>query len=368
MRLSRDHDDERAAGPPRALINFAPEGAQLLDARGTIDHLIAAGLMSTERLVREGVTVTDKSSRCRTFVVRSGTSGYVVKQGTNSETVQSVHNEAEAYSRLDGLRESVPIPRLYSFHDGCLVTECVPGTTLADSINRDPGVHAGRAADVAGVLARLHRSAGDLPTIPPARPSPVFLLVSPPLTAFQFHSHGTHQLTRLVQADKALVAGLLLLYSRWRAGHQIHNDLRPENIIVTPDGDLVVIDWELAGRGDPLWDLGALVAEHVIAFLEDADTWTRPPDQRTAASADRLGKLHTVVRHVFDAYQDGTKTLLQPAELVQWVAGRMILTTMERCSTAPAVSAACRHLLQVAANIFRRPEAGAHIFLGVRQP
>ena len=352
----------------RTLIDFAPEGAQLLDARGTVKHLIGEGLMSNDLLVRKGVTVTDRSSRCRTFVVRTGASGFVVKQGTNSETVQTVSNEADTYRRLDDLGGSVPVPRLRSFQDGCLVTEWVPGTTLADSVNRDRGVHAGRAADVAAILARLHRDAGDLPAMPPARPSPVFLLVSPPLTAFQFLSHGSHQLTRLVQASKALTAGLLLLYSRWQTDHHIHNDLRPENIITTPGGDLVVIDWEMAGRGDPLWDLGALVAEHVIAFLEDADTWTLPPDRRPAASADRLGELHTVVRRILDAYQDGTGTLVQPAELVQWVAGRMVLTTMERCATAPSVSAACRHLLQVAANIFQRPEAGAQVFLGVRQP
>ncbi|WP_306209963.1 aminoglycoside phosphotransferase family protein [Actinoplanes sp. RD1] len=347
----------------RALIDFAPGGAQLLDARGTVDHLVARGLISAETLVSAGVTVTDRSSRCRTYVVRTGPSGFVVKQGTNSETVQSVRDEAATYSRLGSV---VPVPCLRSFRDGCLVTDWVPGSTLAGSIERDPRAHAARAPELAGILARLHGSGPDPSTLPPARPSAVFLLARPPLAAFQFHSHGSHLLTRLIQADEMLTAGLLSLSSRWRASSQIHNDVRPENIIETPGGGLVVIDWELAGRGDPRWDLGALVAGHVIAFLEDADVWARPAADRHRA--DRLGALHAVVRRVLDAYQEGGGCVVPPVDLVQWVAGRMVLTTMERCSAAPSVSAACRHLLQVAANLFRRPEAGAQIFLGVRQP
>lgn len=351
----------------KALIDFTPEGAQLLDAVGTIDHLIATGALSSEQLVRDGVTVTDKSSRCRTFIVKTGASGFVLKQGTNSETVQSVSNEAGTYLRLAAVNGAVPMPRMFSFEDECLVTEFVPGSTLAESINQDRRVHAERAADVAAVLAALHRSKVDPLSVPPARPSPVFLLVNPPLIAFQFHSQGSHQLTRLVQSDEALTAGLRLLYSRWRHSHMIHNDVRPENLIETPGSYLVVIDWELAGLGDPLWDVAALVAEHMIAFLEDAGTWTLPVGQRSAASAEKLGKLRRTSWRILETYQAGTAEEVHPAELIQWVAGRMVLTTMERCTSASAVPASCRHLLQVAANLFKRPEAGAQIFLGAKQ-
>ena len=170
--------------------------------------------------------------------------------------------------------------------------------------------------------------------------------------------------TRLVQSDPALMAGLQLLRSRWRLSHVIHNDVRPENLIVRPDSSLVAIDWELAGLGEPLWDLGGLVAEHLVAFLEDGATWARAGDRRAAASADSLGRLHRTTRRILEVYQADAAMNVHPVELVQWVAARLALTAMERCTAASAVPASCRHLLQVAANLFRRPEAGARIFLG----
>jgi thiamine kinase-like enzyme len=296
--------------------------------------------------------------------VKSASSGFVVKQGTNSETIKSVNNEAEACRLLTRTNPVVPVPEVLSFADGRLVSEYVPGETLSESINRDRAVHAERAGDVAAILAALHRTEVDQLSVAEARPSPVFFLATPPLTAFQFHSQGSHQLTRLVQSDPALMAGLQLLHSRWRLSHVIHNDVRPENLIVRPDSGLVVIDWELAGLGEPLWDLGGLVAEHLVAFLEDGDTWTRASDQRAAASADSLGRLHRTAHRILEVYQAHAAMNVHPVELVQWVAARLVLTAMERCTAASAVPASCRHLLQLAANLFRRPEAGARIFLG----
>ncbi|ALE76976.1 hypothetical protein FRP1_30090 (plasmid) [Pseudonocardia sp. EC080625-04] len=296
--------------------------------------------------------------------MRSGTAGFVLKQGTNSETIYSVANEAEIYRVLAERNPAVPMPRLHSFTSGRLVVECVDGASLFERITQDRTVRAGRAADVASVLARLHRSeVGPEPVIP-ARPSPALLIADPPLSAFQYHTHGAHQLTRLIQSNEHLSAGLRQLYTRWSNSTLIHNDVRPENVIERPDTELVLIDWELAGMGDPRWDLSALVTEHLIDFLEDAETWTSPKDRRADVSAGKLGDLHRVGREILDRYRADGGPDVHPADLMQWIAGRLVLTTMERCATVAAVTAGCRHLLQVAANLFRRPEAGARIFLG----
>ena len=41
-----------------------------------------------------------------------------------------------------------------------------------------------------------------------------------------------------------------------------HNDLVAENVLETPDGELLLIDWEYAGMGDPFFDLAIVVCHH----------------------------------------------------------------------------------------------------------
>jgi aminoglycoside phosphotransferase (APT) family kinase protein len=62
--------------------------------------------------------------------------------------------------------------------------------------------------------------------------------------------------------------------SRWRPG-LIHGDYHPANVMISPDGPEVaaVVDWELAAIGDPLLDLGHLLA-----------TWPDPAAGATAAT------------------------------------------------------------------------------------
>jgi thiamine kinase len=43
-----------------------------------------------------------------------------------------------------------------------------------------------------------------------------------------------------------------------------HNDLVAENVLETTDGELLVIDWEYAGMGDPFFDLAVVVRHHAL--------------------------------------------------------------------------------------------------------
>jgi Ser/Thr protein kinase RdoA (MazF antagonist) len=45
----------------------------------------------------------------------------------------------------------------------------------------------------------------------------------------------------------------------------IHQDISPSNIVVTPDGRLVAIDWDAAAPGTRLWDIAH--AAHAFAPL-----------------------------------------------------------------------------------------------------
>ena len=73
-------------------------------------------------------------------------------------------------------------------------------------------------------------------------------------------------LMRTIVADGALNALLREGLQTYRARCVIHGDLRSENWLRdcrSPRRELRLLDWEIAGAGDPLWDLGSLLAETV---------------------------------------------------------------------------------------------------------
>lgn len=57
------------------------------------------------------------------------------------------------------------------------------------------------------------------------------------------------------------------LYSkiRWTA---CHNDLVKENILLSPDNKIYLIDWEYSGMNDPLWDIASFILENDLNIVE----------------------------------------------------------------------------------------------------
>jgi thiamine kinase len=103
---------------------------------------------------------------------------------------------------------------------------------------------------LAGVLRRLHR----LP--------PVGLPFDVAGAARRYAAQlATPQASML--AERA--AGLLTEIGRQGGAAALcHNDLVAENVLETPQGDLLLIDWEYAAVGDPYFDLAVVVRHHQL--------------------------------------------------------------------------------------------------------
>lgn len=52
--------------------------------------------------------------------------------------------------------------------------------------------------------------------------------------------------------------------------HLCHMDPTPANWVLKPDKGLVLLDWEYAGLGNPLWDLAALLNEATLNAAEES--------------------------------------------------------------------------------------------------
>jgi hypothetical protein len=121
-------------------------------------------------------------------------------------------------------------------------------------------------------VGAVHRATAGLP-LPPARPPLVLHVLRPgertdAATVGLDLAEATRALIALLRAQPALMAAAARV--RTPAGRAlVHHDLKWDNIAVAPGPFPVLVDWELAGAGDPAWDLGCLVAEHL---LRDAST------------------------------------------------------------------------------------------------
>ena len=146
--------------------------------------------------------------------------------------------------REQQLYEAGPAARMpgivaFDSGDGAMISRWVPGRLLADS-NPEPAELLGYLRDLHGAMPPLDRSYD-------------------PLAQARAHLESVAAPPWL----EDLAAGLC-----WESGHSApcHNDLNPWNVILTPEGRWVTLDWEWAGRNDPLFDLVTL---HQGLHLDD---------------------------------------------------------------------------------------------------
>jgi len=109
--------------------------------------------------------------------------------------------------------------------------------------------------------------------------------------------HLLADVIRLLQATSAPPVPLPPIERRWKtltedaspmAGHSLlHCDLNPGNVLITPDGRAVVVDWALTSIGAPWVELGLLIPwllrdgmapAQAAEWLEQFPSWASAPD------------------------------------------------------------------------------------------
>jgi hypothetical protein len=228
------------------------------------------GLINSTDIANKGVRVSSNSrSHSLHFVYIGGERRYAVKSASRNHEVDPsrLNREALIYRLAAGL------PGQPSFLPLCHLAEGATGLLVLNAID-GPSVHAymQRAQpDIAMVcqalgqaLGMAHRDLAPLSrSVPPAIPWILHLFIPGPAEFVWGHPHMRWLLEHL-QNRWHWQSLLKQLRHQWRPQTLMHGDLKWDNSVLYRSAfgpKVCLIDWELAGWGDPAWDLACLVQE-----------------------------------------------------------------------------------------------------------
>jgi aminoglycoside phosphotransferase (APT) family kinase protein len=356
----------------------------MLAATDVVDYLLGQHLLTAADVVLGGVVIDDLSRRNRNFAIRThGGSGFMVKQSDARLSTKTIDREADVYRLLWATEAEFATrhtPRLRRFdpdHE-LLVLDFLESTEpVSAARGRDPDVVEGCAVELGRALGRLHGlplpEIGGFEAPPPwvyfvARPSANVLVdfSGPSLSAIKIAQQSG--IFRGWVSDSAWVRD---------GGSWIHGDIRFDNCLVrVPEGAtgpeaIFLVDWELAGIGDPCWDVGAVFSEHLMIWLRSMPLAPSLSLRDSLALAEH--PLQTVLPSLgafWRSYQEQRGDVHQRAEFllrsVESAGARLIQSAVESAQASQQLTSTVVYTLQLAENILANPREAAERLLGLQ--
>lgn len=347
-------------------------------------YLIDRGLVSPRSIVDGDLIVRDLSSRNHNFgaLCRQARS-HLLKQAPHPH-LDTIAHEAEVYRLLGaepGMRAHLPEFHGYDPQHRVLAVQYLHDAVDLDTHHRRrlrPPTEAARQTGAA--LAELHR----LPLTPwngltthPQRQS--FLTPHRPDLEVYRTSTGAHlDLLRIIQGTPGFAESLDDLGRTWSATAPTHHDVRLINFLLTTSPGrgrrprVTLVDWELAGPGDPRWDIGSALGGYLTLWLSSIPTSaTASPAHAAEQARHPLSHIQSAIRACWHGYIEALGLGATAAGrlllgTVPFVAARLVHTAREIAQSSATLTGDLILHLQVAHNMLSRPEEAAVHLLGLR--
>jgi len=357
----------------------------MLSHRSVFDYLVKRGLMTRATAVDDDLVIVDVSRRNHNFKVRRRHGpGFVVKQSASTEEAATVAREGSAYQFLQSTLPKQTFDRHfircygYDATERALVLEFAENSTSLD----DCYLHRARfpphfGAQIGRALATLHgatRAHRDQPTL--ALLPWVFSLEAPPVAALRDLSGANLQLLKIVQSSNEFCQRLAALRGKWRIGCTIHGDVKSSNCLVirAKVGDrararIKLIDWELAMRGDPGWDVGSMFQDYLAIWINSIPViGSEGPERFVELATYPIEKIQPALRSFWRTYREsvGVPEFASQEFLVrsvEYAGARLVQHVYEQAQYQSQLAGTSIYALQVSLNILQRPhEALVHLF------
>ena len=337
-----------------------------------VEQLRRLRLLHPSDVVAAGLVVRDASRRHRLHLV-DGPLRAVVKRPGSEGPAHALDRERRALEWLaDGSAGLGPRVLAWDPTSQVLVTELLGGETLTDRVRRLGHLPPGLAARLGAALGALHSAPGP-PDFAADVPG-VLRLHRPSPAALGHRTRGQIELARLLQRDRDACAALDAAALDWRALAAIHGDVRWDNVIVqTPQGPgdvaMRLVDWELAGCGDPSWDVGSCIAAATLDELAGVSGFACGP---TAAADIALGLARPATAAMWHAWADrmrlAGRRAVEVRDRAALLSGARLLQFAHEIAgeSDHGLESRARLAARVGVNILKRPREAAEILLGVR--
>lgn len=283
--------------------------------------LRSVGWLSDREIVASGVSVTDMSRSHSVYRVDVGAAPrWVLKthRPPRGDFDGSFERELKAYELAEDVSDlKVLMPRFCgALGESVIAIEAIAGETAWGDGPGQPQAQ----VEVTSRLGQLHRATeGSIDTIQDAGFPWILRAMDFDSPEFVWSGAARAVLQRVAGNPRA-VAELREARAQWNRTCLIHGDAKLDNVIIPRDRNkgVVLVDWELSGLGDPLWDLAAL-------SLRDFYRAAAIPE-REASFESAIGILETGLK----AYSNGFWSVSELAKLVKYLAALVIQST---CTT-----------------------------------
>lgn len=361
----------------------------ILSTSNVVDYLLESGLVTSRVVVDGNFMVIDASSRNRNYkIMRGHPPGLFVKQVKrwDLDTIATLDRDAACYwlavhdPGFAALQRFLPAHVHFDPDHHILITDLVAGENLHQYYRRVGKFPVFVAANLAGLLAAIHSSVRETVSRPPFHPgfprkSPWMLSIhtyDPPM--IQRLSGGVARLLEAVRETDVFHPALDALSAGWRTDSFIHGDLRWDNVLVNSYADpieLKLIDWEMAGFGDALWDVGGVFFAYLSSWVSSIPTDKVLADELVQAAEHPLHTIQPAMGVFWRAYARQTGMPASGADealllSMRYAAVRMLQSAYEQVVQAPDLTPHAVLMLQLSANVLSNPEGAVADLMGIR--